>query len=105
MAWIPSWDLPAMRMMASEIFETFGAPPALGAATDESLMKTFYSNALGKFRGDDSTASRDKLCNIRLPSAFAVSISSRLSIGTRAFGINSLEERVTRWADSIEREI
>ncbi len=43
MAWIPSCELPAIRMTASEIFETFGAPPALGATTDESLMKTFYS--------------------------------------------------------------
>ena len=79
-----------MRMMASEIFETFGAPPAFGAATDESLMKTFYSIARHKFRGDISTASRDKLCFIKLPSAFVVSISSKTYIGSLARGIEGL---------------
>src|SRR6185295_362633 len=39
MAWMPSWELPAMRMIASEIFEIFGEPPAVPEAVVVSLMK------------------------------------------------------------------
>src|SRR5689334_12177734 len=38
-AWMPSCELPAMRMMASEILEIFGDPPAVPAVSVESLMK------------------------------------------------------------------
>src|SRR6185295_14349292 len=37
MAWIPSWELPAIRMTASETFATFG-PPGVAVSVD-SLMK------------------------------------------------------------------
>ncbi len=40
MAWMPSWELPAMRMTASEIFETLGAPPSPRSVTIESLIKS-----------------------------------------------------------------
>src|SRR5258706_4459330 len=36
MAWMPSWELPAMRMTASEILDTLG--PAPGAEMVDSLM-------------------------------------------------------------------
>src|SRR5215831_16700136 len=39
MAWIPSCELPAMRITASEIFEILGEPPFEVAVTVESLMK------------------------------------------------------------------
>src|SRR5208337_819815 len=38
MAWMPSCELPARRMAASEILLTLGAPPADGAAMVESFM-------------------------------------------------------------------
>ena len=38
MAWMPSCELPAMRMTASEIFDTLGMPPSVGVATIESLI-------------------------------------------------------------------
>jgi len=38
MACMPSWELPAIRMTASEIRETCGAPSLEGAAATESLM-------------------------------------------------------------------
>ena len=34
MAWMPSCELPAMRMTASLIFEIFGAPPDDGASVN-----------------------------------------------------------------------
>ena len=37
MAWMPSCELPAMRITASLIFDTFGAPPG-GTVVIESLM-------------------------------------------------------------------
>jgi hypothetical protein len=39
MAWIPSWELPAIRMIASEILDIFGEPPLVAAAEVESLMR------------------------------------------------------------------
>ena len=39
MAWMPSWELPAMRMIASEILEIFGDPPGVKAVDVVSLMK------------------------------------------------------------------
>src|SRR5262249_2216642 len=36
-AWMPSWELPAMRMTASEMFETLGPPS--GAEMVASLMR------------------------------------------------------------------
>src|SRR5436309_14569928 len=38
MAWMPSCELPAMRITASEIFEILGAPPEVWAAKVASLM-------------------------------------------------------------------
>ena len=38
MAWMPSCELPAMRITASLIFETFGAPPGDDAVVIVSLM-------------------------------------------------------------------
>src|SRR3974377_2031195 len=43
MAWIPSCELPAMRMTASLTFDTFGPPPG-GTATVRSLMRIKYFN-------------------------------------------------------------
>src|ERR1044071_2780492 len=39
MAWMPSCELPAMRMTASEIFDTLGVPPDGCAVNVASLMK------------------------------------------------------------------
>ena len=39
MAWMPSCEFPAIRMTASEIFETCGLPPDVGAVIVDSLMK------------------------------------------------------------------
>src|SRR5690348_6991879 len=39
MAWIPSCELPARRMTASEILESFGEEPWAGANVDASLIK------------------------------------------------------------------
>jgi len=39
MAWMPSWELPAMRITASETLETLGVPPADPAVNVVSLMK------------------------------------------------------------------
>src|SRR5438105_14255474 len=38
-AWMPSCELPAMRMIASEILEIFGEPPPVVAERVESLMR------------------------------------------------------------------
>src|SRR5437868_7507274 len=38
MAWMPSWELPAMRMTASETWETLGVEGAGVVATVGSLM-------------------------------------------------------------------
>ena len=38
-AWMPSWELPAMRMTASDILETLGVPPSARFVTAESLIK------------------------------------------------------------------
>ena len=39
MAWMPSCELPAMRMTASLIFAIFGAPPDGGTVVIVSLME------------------------------------------------------------------
>jgi hypothetical protein len=38
MAWMPSWELPAKRMTASDIFDTFGVPPPTGVVIVDSLI-------------------------------------------------------------------
>ena len=45
MAWMPSCELPAMRMTASLILETFGVPPDNDAVVIVSLMD-FKINSL-----------------------------------------------------------
>src|SRR6185295_2620805 len=45
-AWMPSWELPAIRMTASWIRETFGAPPAEVAVAVESLIKLLQLKVL-----------------------------------------------------------
>jgi hypothetical protein len=45
MTWMPSCELPAMRMTASLIFETFGVPPDNAAVAFVSLMD-FKINSL-----------------------------------------------------------
>jgi hypothetical protein len=47
MAWMPSCELPAMRMTASLILETFGVPPDNDAVAIGSLMDFKVNN----FRG------------------------------------------------------
>ena len=52
MAWMPSCELPAMRMTASLIFETFGAPPEDDAVVIVSLMNPHkYSNQISATQG------------------------------------------------------
>src|SRR5438034_11308750 len=46
MAWMPSWELPAMRMTASEILETLGVPSASWAVNVASLIKKYDSKLL-----------------------------------------------------------
>src|SRR5579884_1218 len=43
MAWMPSCELPAIRMTVSEIVETLGVPPAGWAVIVESLMKDSFN--------------------------------------------------------------
>jgi hypothetical protein len=48
MAWMPSWEFPAMRMIASETLEIFGAPLAVGVNVDSLMQKKCFVN--GSFR-------------------------------------------------------
>src|ERR1035437_1216051 len=48
-AWIPSWELPAMRITASEIFETLGAPASTRLVIIGSLMK-YINQSLSELR-------------------------------------------------------
>ena len=38
MAWMPSCELPAKRMTASDTFDTFGVPPSTGGVIVDSLI-------------------------------------------------------------------
>jgi hypothetical protein len=38
MAWMPSCELPANRMTASDTFDTLGAPPPIGGVIVDSLI-------------------------------------------------------------------
>jgi hypothetical protein len=38
MAWMPSCELPAKRMTASDTFDTFGVPPPTGGVIVDSLI-------------------------------------------------------------------
>src|SRR2546421_12587743 len=51
---MPSCELPAIRMMASEIFETFGAPPAFCAVNAMSLMKFLIQSLTELLQGQTS---------------------------------------------------
>src|SRR6187397_1606565 len=57
-AWMPSCELPAMRMTASEILEIFGPEP-VGAASAESLMMyyklTMWETAKGGVGAEATT--------------------------------------------------
>src|ERR1051326_1487987 len=44
-AWIPSWEFPAMRITASEILETFGGVAAAWGDTVASLMNQSIKNS------------------------------------------------------------
>jgi hypothetical protein len=39
MDWMPSWELPAMRMVASEILEAWKSIPVLASETVVSLIE------------------------------------------------------------------
>src|SRR5258705_2007466 len=56
MAWMPSCELPAIRMIASEILETLGAPPAFWALNAMSLMKLLLIQSLPELLQGQSTA-------------------------------------------------
>src|SRR5437899_1562825 len=78
MAWIPSCELPAMRMTASEIRETFGVWPDGGAVKVASLMKT-HSQQSNTWQGDRNAlkpVQRAHRCPNRLSSAPDVSNSN-----------------------------
>src|SRR5436309_5137243 len=52
MAWMPSCELPAMRMIASETFDTLGAWPDGWAVNVASLMNPQFKNRMLKLQGE-----------------------------------------------------
>src|SRR6185503_12292694 len=51
-AWMPSCELPAMRITASDIFDTLGVPPDDCSVKVASLIEnTFQTDAFCKVRG------------------------------------------------------
>src|SRR5437764_6277920 len=57
MAWMPSCELPAMRMIASETFDTLGAWPDGWAVNVASLMKPQIKPDV-KLQGEGTTEDR-----------------------------------------------
>src|SRR5690242_13360726 len=57
MAWMPSCELPAMRMTASETLETLGVPPDGCAVNVASLMKPRFKNQIYP-QGEGTTEDR-----------------------------------------------
>src|SRR6185295_19837158 len=70
MAWMPSWELPAMRITASGILETLRSPPDDETAVVASLMKNSFRIQL--FKSDQKRRDREAFihgrCNLQVAS-------------------------------------
>src|SRR5207249_4007057 len=79
MAWMPSWELPARRITASEIFEIFGAPSPCAGAMLASLM-TVGHNKFGTKSPRKADENEAELpCPHKLAPAGAKSISNGIA--------------------------
>jgi hypothetical protein len=63
MTWMPSCELPAMRMTASLILETFGVPPDNASVAFVLLMNLKVNN----FRGAKQTSTEDESARRHCP--------------------------------------
>src|SRR5260370_42557349 len=93
MAWMPSWELPAMRIMASETLETLGYPPEGCVVSVASLMKYQFLSSLKCAKVRHRLKVKDSARNTVAPSTItsspSVSISKRISI---VLNINDLRQ-------------
>src|SRR5882762_481734 len=83
---MPSCELPAIRMTASEMFEIFGGPPPDDCVKVASLMNVssqiqrFWPNALARVRRTESFSAEKPLPSQSTIEAFAVNSNPNMYI-------------------------
>src|SRR5579885_687735 len=80
MAWMPSWELPAMRMTASLILETFGAPFGDVVANVSLMVPHVIKMCMTKRDWSEQTTARRLLHLYPKPNTQNVSNSNALFI-------------------------